>query len=717
MSGKGAAGWRPRSRAFLGALLAVGLLSVAYVAFGVREKRARGFNVLLVTIDTLRADALGCYGNPRVETPTIDRLAAGGVRFERAHAHNVLTLPSHCNILTGRYPFDHGVRDNSGFRLPSTVPTLATLLREQGYRTGAFVSAFPLDARFGLNRGFDTYDDRLGDPEANPAFHMEERGSAETVASATRWISSSSTKPFFCWVHVYDPHAPYEPPEPWASKFREDPYHGEVSAADSFLSPLLEPILKLGPKGRTLVVLTADHGESLGEHGEETHGIFAYEPTLRVPLIVYAPAVFEPRVVRDGVRHVDILPTILELLGLPGVPGLPGESLLGIASGRAERGARPSYFESLAPTLTRGWAPLYGMLLGDEKYIELPLPELYDLAQDPREATNKVEASPEVVARMRSLLPSGRELGAITAPRETPEVVERLRSLGYTSSGTGAPTKARYTEDDDPKRLIALSASIDEVWRLYHEGDVERARVLCEDLVRKRPMDIVLQHLAYLRRARGDLAGAVDAARRALALNSADTVAAATLGAYLNESSRSREAEEVLRPYATASDPDVDVLFAYGAAQAQDGERAEALATLGRARVLDPTNAMALVNIGTVQLMEKDYGAAKASFEQALTLEPRLSRAYNSLGIIAAEGGRPDEAIALWKKAVAINPTEYDTLFNLGDFLVRQGRRAEARSFFEMFEKRAPDALYARDLAWIRKWLAADGARRDPTNP
>ena len=244
--------------------------------------------MLLITVDTLRADAVGAYGNVRASTPWIDRLAAAGVRFDAAHAHNVVTLPSHANILSGRYPFVHGVRDNAGFRFPQTLDTLATLLKARGYRTGAFVSAFPLETRFGLQRGFDEYDDHLSSA-ARPAFLEQERSGTETVARARAWLEREPGKPTFCWVHLYEPHFPYTPPEPFASNFRDNPYAGDVAAADAAVGQLIEPLLQAGAAGRTLVVFTADHGESLDEHGEATHGIFAYESTLRVPLIVYAP--------------------------------------------------------------------------------------------------------------------------------------------------------------------------------------------------------------------------------------------------------------------------------------------------------------------------------------------------------------------------------------------------------------------------------------------
>ncbi len=300
-------------------------------------------NVLLVTIDTLRADALGASGNPKASTPWMDRIAALGLRFDRAHAHNVVTLPSHANILSGRYPFVHGVRDNAGFRFPDTVDTLATVLKGRGYRTGAFVSAFPLKARFGLARGFDEYDDRLSGA-ARPAFLEQERSGAETVAKARTWLGRESSAPTFCWVHLYEPHFPYTPPEPFASKFADNPYAGEVAAADAALGTLVGPILDAGSSSRTVIVLTADHGESLGEHGEATHGIFAYEATLHVPLIVYAAGSVRPGVRSDLVRHVDIMPTVLALLHLP-VRGGPGRPQPARAAGGRRR--RTLVFRSL----------------------------------------------------------------------------------------------------------------------------------------------------------------------------------------------------------------------------------------------------------------------------------------------------------------------------------------------------------------------------------
>ncbi|HVR95827.1 MAG TPA: sulfatase, partial [Thermoanaerobaculia bacterium] len=415
---------------------------------------AEGADVVLITIDTLRADAPGFAGNAKASTPVLDRLAHAGRVYTDAHAHNVVTLPSHANLLTGRYPYQHGIRDNSGFVLPPTVPTLATWLKAAGYRTGAFVAAYPLDSRFGLDRGFDVYDDSY--PQgSNPAeFVVAERPGNEVVAAARAWWDGQRglrSQPRFLWIHLYEPHADYAPPEPFASRFRDNLYLGEVAAADSYLSPLLAPFLD-GKERPALVIVTADHGEALGDHGEMTHGLFTYEATLKIPLVLWGAGV-QPG--RDGraARHVDVAPTVLALLGLEGPADLPGRTLLAAAPKDAETTA---YFEALSTHLNRGWAPLRGVLRERRKYIELPVPELYDLPRDPAEKDNRVNEERRTVRTLQAALPAESvwppKKGAVSAEEEA-----RLRALGYAAgSGGSAPAKAAYTAADDPKNLVAL---------------------------------------------------------------------------------------------------------------------------------------------------------------------------------------------------------------------------------------------------------------------
>jgi arylsulfatase A-like enzyme/tetratricopeptide (TPR) repeat protein len=699
---------RLRTRPIAVALAAAVVLALAalYAGFGraAPVRREPGLDVLLITIDTLRADALGCYGNRTVETPWIDRLARDGVRFEQAHAQNVVTLPSHANILSGRYPLDHGVRDNSGFRFPGGTETLATILKRAGYRTAAFVSAFPLDSRFGLDRGFDLYDDRLGDPEASSAFMMQERPGPQTLAAAQAWRAAQGGAKTFLWLHLYEPHFPYEPPEPFASRYASSLYHGEVAYTDSVLGPLLEPLLSAGKSGRTLVILTGDHGEGLGEHGEKTHGIFAYEATLHVPLVVYVPRLLGPRVVRSPVRHIDLLPTVLDALGLDAPAGLPGRSLLPVAAGHGDR-AVPSYFEALSASLNRGWAPLTGLRRDRFKLIDLPIPELYDLEADPHETKNLAVSDPRQLEEIRGVLASvrGADRG-IARNEESAEARARLQSLGYTSGS--APRKARYTAEDDPKRLIDLDAGIQDVVTLYRQGLLPEAIGRVNEVLAVRPdMPLALQHLAFLQRETGDLRGAVDTLRHSIAVDPDNTDAAALLGAYLNESGRGKEAVQLLQTFAERKDPDVDVLLARGAALAQTGDTQAALATFNRALAIDPSNAVAKANVGTVYLMLRDYPRAREVMEEALALDPNVSRAHNALGVIAAETGHLDDAIQHLKRAVELNPREWDTLFNLGKLLRRQGREAEARPYLERFVREAPPSLYGPDIRRLQPTL------------
>ena len=389
------------------------------------------------------------YGG-RALTPNLDRLAASGARFTFAHAHAVVTLPSHASILTGRYPYEHGVRDNTGYRLAASQPDAATLLKAQGYATGAFIGGFPLDRRFGLSVGFETYDDRLTSAAAGADLSERERRADLVIASALEWIGQQKNK-WFAWVHLYDPHVVYAPPPDWASRFPSDPYLGEVSWTDFALGALLD---RLGTQSRsTLVVVTSDHGEGLGDHGELTHSVFAYEPVLRVPLIVneIAPGRQETAVkgvtVETPVRHVDLLPTLLEAAGAPSATGLPGRSLAGvIASGRDAD--RSSYFEAMSPTIVRGWAPLRGVLVGRQKYIDLPIPELYDIGSDPAEARNLAGSDSNRAQVMVNTLKTFNVAPPGRPGKETTETLERLRSLGYIGGGAAAAresTRSRTT--------------------------------------------------------------------------------------------------------------------------------------------------------------------------------------------------------------------------------------------------------------------------------
>jgi tetratricopeptide (TPR) repeat protein len=589
------------------------------------------------------------------------------------------------------------------------------------------VSAFPLAARFGLARGFDRYDDSFVDATPGPAFLIQERSGLATAALARRWLDENREQPFFCWVHVYEPHFPYAPPEPYASRFRDEPYHGDVAAADAALAPLVQPILDAGRNGRTLVVLTSDHGESLGEHSEGTHGIFAYEAALKVPLVLYAPGRLDPAVVSKPARHVDLLPTMLDALGIAAPEGIAGRSLIpfvrsglsrtGTGSGLSrtlpEDGATRddgTYFEALSGSLNRGWAPLHGVIRDRVKYIDLPIPELYDLRADPREERNLADSDPRRRDELRQLLASFRSADRGVARREeAADARERLRSLGYVTTA-GTSSRDRYTEADDPKRLIGLDTMLQDVVGLYLSGDLPGALVRCRELVRRRPqMAVSLVSLGYLERESGNLPAAISALRKAVALNPEDPEALALLGASLVAAGQAAEAASLLEPHSLRDDADVQVLVSRALALGRLGRTADALATLAAAREREPSNAMLLVESGTVRLMTEDRTGARADFESALRINPNVARAHSSLGVLATEEGRAAEALEHWKAAVALDPREHEKLLALGVYHWRSGRPQEARPYLEFFLASAPPARYAREIEQVRAWLAGRG--------
>jgi arylsulfatase A-like enzyme/Flp pilus assembly protein TadD len=680
-------------------LAAVGAALVVSAAWWLRgpvqHPINRQVNLVLITIDTLRADALGAYGSATARTPWIDRLASAGVRFETARAHNVVTLPSHANIVAGLHPQDHGVRDNAGYHFPPDRETLATLLKGRGYRTGAFVSAFPLDSRFGLDRGFDIYEDSFVDARPATGFRLQERPGIETVALARKWVDEDDT-PFFLWVHLFEPHDPY------VSRYEDD-----VAAADSALEPILAPILEEGRNGNTLVVLTSDHGESLGEHGEATHGIFGYDATLRVPLIFYLPRLWEPRVVNDGARHVDILPTVLNALSMSVPEELAGGSLVSLMNGSStDQARRDTYFEALSGTLNRGWAPLYGIVRDHLKYVDLPIPELYDLQIDPRELRNLAKEQPSRVEELRSALKAYKaQSSAARRMPQSADTRERLRSLGYVSSSASTP-EGHFGESDDPKRLVGLDALMHEVSGLFVEGQLDRAAARCRELVQKRPgMAISRLMLAQIERERGNLPGAIEALQGAQRLTPDDPETLALLGASLTEAGRAAEAAAELAKQAGQDDADVQVLTTYAIALARLGKTDEALAALARARERDSSNARLLLEIGTVRVMAGRRDEARRDFEAALALNPAVARAHTSLGVLEAEAGRPDQAAPHWREAVRLDPREYRTLAGIGLALSRSGRDGQARPFFEFLAASAPPAGYEREAEGARAWL------------
>ena len=693
-------------------------------------------NILLVTIDTLRGDALGSYGpfdgaqgRGPAQTPNLDALAARGTRFDFAHAHAVLTRPSHASILTGTYPYENGVRDHSGYRLKPGMPTIASMLKGKGFATGAFVGGVPLERRFGLDEGFDVYDDRFGRTGNNSDFTLAERPAGEVVDTARKWIAGQQGR-WFAWVHVFDPHAPYTPPPPFDTRYAGRPYYGEVAYVDQALGPLFE---SAGNSARpTTVVVTSDHGEGLGDHGELTHGLLAYETTLRVPLILAqleAGSGLVRRSLGEGgkleagsrkleagsrrlaagsvshypARHVDLVPTLLDAVGLTAPSTLPGRSLLPGAPQVPDADVS-SYFEAMSAMINRGWAPLQGVVAGREKYIDLPKPELYDLEADPRETSNLVDRRADrrrvLDARLRDFhaAPAGERFA------ESPDVAAKLQSLGYTSGS--APRKAHYTEEDDPKNLMELDQWIQQGIEAWQHGRRAEALQIYERIIQRRPsMAIGYRNLAFLQWQDGDARGAIQTLERAFHADAVEPGMTTQLGSYLAEAGRPADAIALLEPLAAQKPADPDALNALGIAYARAGQNDRSRAAFRRALDENPTNVQALENIGTLEMQRGNLPGARQALEQAVAIDPRSARAHNGLGVVAMKTGARDEAFAQWKQAAALAPNDFDVLFNLGMELDAAGRREEARPFLERFVRDAPQGQYASDIVKVKKVL------------
>jgi len=685
-----------------------------------RQGACTGCNVLLITIDTLRSDRVGAFGGPANLTPTLDRLAASGLRFTRAFSAAPLTLPAHTSILTAVSPPIHGIRTNGLFRLGANLPTLATILKAAGYRTGAFVGAFVLDARFGLNRGFDVYDDRYGEKHAGGDTDDAERRAEEVIKPATAWISgnhipnpdSQIPNPWFAWVHLYDPHEPYRAQEPYASQYM--PYLAEVAYTDAMIGRMLADLETAHQLDRTLVVVAADHGESLGEHSERSHGVFAYDATLRVPWIVWAGSRLRGQAWDGVARLIDLAPTTLDLIGVAHPATFEGRSLIpAIAAG--EDASPPAYFEAMDANLTRNWAPLSGVVAGHEKLIDLPIPELYDLNEDPGETRNLFTSAGERARTLQSLLRTmtaefARRGSASEKTTLSADARQRLQALGYVAS-SAEPRPRVYTDADDPKVLIGPANDLEKALASFRAASVgadagREAMASVAAIVRAHPgFTTAYGVLASMQRDRGDLRAAIETLEQVMRRGIADQSTMVVLGGYLQEAGALPQAAQLLEAV-IASHPDyADAHNSLGVVYSRMGKHQQAQSAFRKVLELDPTSATAYENLGIDAMASGDLGAAANEFTRALELDPRLARAHNALAAVLLRQGRRTDAFDHWKTALQLEPRLYDALFNLGTSLYADDRQ-QARPYLERFVAEAPPARYQADIAHVRQMLS-----------
>jgi arylsulfatase A-like enzyme/Flp pilus assembly protein TadD len=677
-------------------------------------------NVVLVTIDTLRADRVGTYGHRGAHTPTFDRLAREGVLVEDAVVQVPQTRPSHASILTGLLPYEHGLRDNYSPPLAAGTPTLATVLRAAGWETAAFIGAYPVSRLSGLDQGFDVYDDPFSGSGSDDG--RTERRAGEVVGRALDWLRKPRARPFLAWVHLFDPHASYEAPAPWGKRFARSPYDGEVAYADAQVGRLVAWLDSAGLRGRTLVVATSDHGEGLGEHGEDEHLFFVYDSTLRVPLLFSWPGRLPAGArVAGQFRSVDLLATVLELAGVV-APATSGVSRAASLRPGGRIPGNESYAETLYSQLHFGCAPLRALRGGGWKYVEAPRPELYRLDDDPGETRNLVSERRDVAADLRKrLLAHDRGGAAPTLPAVDPEAAERLAALGYVEAA-GGDTAGQ--PDADPKdRIAELQAYQRDVRRgmaLYQERDLDGAIRVLSRAARSAASSFNVNY--YLGRSlveRRRFAEAVPYLEKAVGMaparQSLSGLAVAPAHAYLVEAlsgaGRMREAFRALVEGLAAAPASADLLRAKGALLERQGDLAGARAALEEARAIDPRDARLHVALSGLYRNLADLERARAEADEAVRLDPKSPDAHVARGLALGALGREADAGRAFREALRLAPGHPDALFYLGAVELRAGRATSAVALLEKLVAAAPEYPRGRQTLALARSQAAGPTR------
>jgi arylsulfatase A-like enzyme/Flp pilus assembly protein TadD len=644
------------------------LFALAVAACGKTRETGPPRNVVLITIDTLRADYVGYSGSGKVKTPNLDRLAAKGVAFTQARSPVPLTLPSHASLLTAAYPPSHGVRVNGRDRLSETSETLAEALKAKGYETAAFVSSFVLERRFGLSQGFDTYDDDLGTDVRHLESLEAERKAGAVVESFSKWLSGRSTeKPFFAWIHFYDPHAPYEPPEPHRGQYPNDFYAGEVAYTDEMVGRVVSELERRGLLDRAILSVVGDHGEGLGEHGEQTHSLLIYLSTLRVPFLLAAPGLIEGgRTVDALTRTIDIAPTLLDYLGFPTIG--QGRSLRPLVEGETLP-EEAAYSESLYAGVHLGWSELRSLEREGFRYIEAPRPELYDVKTDPEERTDLLQSQRAVARRMKAELEA---LGAGSTGQRVDideETDARLRSLGYVAS-TPPPSKGPPV---DPKDKM-------EVWNQIQIGIHEFGR--------------------------GNHALAASIFEKVLSTEKDVPVVYENLGSLYMEAGRLPEAEALYREALSRGIEDADFHVNLGHIHYSRREWSEAERELRVALELEPRSAAARVHLGNTIRSAGRPEEAIPEYQKAIEINPRYLYAFDGLGIACSKLGREEEALQAFREVVRLDPDGAQGHFNLAVQLEEMGRREEALASYRELLNRSASGVPAPLLRRAKEAIA-----------
>ncbi len=673
------------------------------------ERRAR--DVVLVTVDTTRADRLEPYGATDVATPHLAALAERGVLFERAYSVAPITLVAHASILTGLSPPMHGVRNNGTHHTTESLTTLAEILSSEGYRTAAFVSAAVLEKRYGLDQGFETYDDDLSTSRERHPRVVADRPAEATIDAAHAWLDEMPPdERLFLWVHLYDPHAVYSPPPPYRDQYAGRLYDGEIAYMDSQIGRLLQHS-RLRQADDLAVTVIGDHGESLGEHGEQTHAILAYDSTLHVPWILSVRGGPTGVIHRPPVGQVDLTPSLLDLLGLPVPEGLSGQSLLPFL-GTTEGAERAIYAETYLPFYTYGWAKLRVVRRGAWKYIDAPDPELYDLSRDPWELTNLHDQREGTAHDFRRILEESLEEaegGEKEASLELDsEAIEKLRSLGYVSVGTGPAISGK--DRPDPKTMVDLHVGLERSRRLLQDRLFPQAITQTRKILQKDPNNLAaLIDLATAQEGAADVDGAIRTLERALSLEPRYSRLYLLMAGL---ESRRQEPQKALDLVETALDLDprgIEAMATRVSLLARLGRIKEVRDSLARALEKSPDHPRLLVaQARLIDIPARRWDEAEAGLRQAIVRDPFHVPAYRQLGNVLELSGRTEDAEEVYRLGLQKKPDDADLHGKLGVILARRSAGTDA-------EKHLKEALRLSETPRpelhisLGSWLAEQG--------
>lgn len=657
-------------------------------------------NVVLISVDTTRADALGVYGNREVDTHALDQLARNGAIFLR-HLSNVpLTLPSHASMLTGLLPTENGIHDNNGYTLSRNTRSLASIFKERGYRTAAFVGSAVLNHRFGINEGFSVYDDQFGvsNETRQP---RSERDAAETTRKVVEWLQHSINDPFFLFVHYYDPHAPYHPPGEYADRFKNS-YLGEISFVDDQIERVLAALQPV--KNRTVIAVTADHGEGLGEHNELEHGLFLYDTTLHVPFIVASPSIQPGRKITSLTSICDIAPTLLDLAGIHTTQSFDGRSLVPLLHG-GQLPERPVVSETFYP-MQISWSPLFAFTSGEMKYIQAPHPEFYNLVKDPGETDNllpeqRTSAQPlaDRINKYRAASLAGRK-----QERVSPELDEQLRSLGYLSGGS---TSLNPDTLPDPKDKIAVWKLVEQSKYLSMEGKNDKAISLMKEALKIEPKNGALYDAAGRYLYKTDPSAAAEMWQKALDLdphNSAYHHSLAKCYKALGKTDMALQEEEL----ALKIEPQMpEALIGAAELKLQMRQPEESLRYLDRLLAADPSDVTALYHSGIAWIRMGNPIRAAECFQKTIDIDPDLPSPYYDLAILKGQAGDFQSSENLLLKAISLNPDLVEAYYYLGYIYDQTHRTADAIRAYSEFVSRARDLRLNPRVASARARIAA----------